>query len=117
MLAIYSRDLKGIILDNTYNVKGHYQKNIDNIINPNSTMYGAKLVKQKRVKSGISLIFKINWRGIELKPAYSFSKWYGIYFYWLFFLIKIENHYQTVYDYTIKDYLKEEGEKNNANEN
>lgn len=108
MYAIMNKEMNayshGPTLDYYYASK-EYEKLKKSIINPEHWLYGSKLVRMKRVKSGIEFKGRLSWRHWYWKPCLSwrFSK----YFHWLCFMTWFTFDYANVPDKIIKDHLEE----------
>ncbi|UZS00242.1 hypothetical protein [Chondrinema litorale] len=84
-----------------------YEEKKEWILNPNSRIYGYKLVKMKRVRSGFEIKLKIFYKAQWYwKPHIQFNK-FNRYFHWLFFMLWFEFEYRDIIDKIEKDHLKE----------
>ena len=111
---VMDEDLSGIFhSDDQYgSAREWYEEHREMIINPQYRYYGAKLVSTRKVRRCLAFKLKILFRPSEwyLKPYFGYK--YLRMLHWLFWMLWIEIEYDDVQDRVIKDYLKEENEKN-----
>jgi hypothetical protein len=107
MYRIYNQKMDGYSFESDHYAVGYYERDRIQHLNPKSTLYGSKLVKMKRQKSGITIKWNFYWRNHFYWKAHFMWKDYMKYFHWLWFMLWIENVYVDVIDHVEKDHLKE----------
>jgi hypothetical protein len=103
---IYNSDLTAYSLEG-WMCPDSYERDKKYHLKEGSTHYGDKLVRMKRVLSGITFRWAFYWKNyFELKPQFHWR--YGVrYFHWFCFMLWIENNYVDEIDCVIKDHLAE----------
>jgi len=105
MYRIYNKNLNGFSLSG-WDCQRYYKEAKEAHLNKNDARYGDKLVKMKRIKTGVNLrlkfYFRYHW---YWKPHYSFK--FNTYFHWLFFMIWVDAEYDDIIDKVEKDDLAE----------
>ena len=107
MFAIYNQDLT-IVVSNSYDSAEKYERLKEKHLNPNNIRYGDKLVRLRRVTSGISIKIKIIFRSkfTFWKPEieYRFGELKIV---WLRFYLNIHRTFTDRVAEVIRDHLEE----------
>lgn len=99
--------MDGYSFESDHYAVGYYERDRLHHLNPKSALYGSKLVKMKRQKSGICIQWRFYWRNhFYSKPVFRWKS-YAKYFHWLWFMVWVEYQYVDVIDHIEKDHLKE----------
>lgn len=88
-----------------YNLSDSYDRDKKYITNPESTIYGAKLITIKDVKIGYKLTIRFWWKHWQWKPEFSW-KWNRS-FTWLGFHIYLNTELEEQPDKVIRDFVGE----------
>lgn len=106
---VRSRDLSGISNSGIYAYDSYMRNDGGYYTRSTSTMKGYVLVKMKQVKAGITIIFRLNTRGIWYwKPEVSNRwKWDGFTINWLFLHLRVEPRYSEIPEKIVADHLGE----------